>query len=194
MSCLVKEKILFLDIDGVISSLRNSIVGLKYDPVATLMLKKLQDQIGFKIVVSSAQRINHKSATSMLKRIKDVTGVDLVFHEDWRTVSHPTDYLGNLPEGHEETFKDYKAFWKDHLYNVESTENWRGHQIQQWLVDHTDKDIEYVVIDDSFDLFPIPTQRIVHIRYGESTAGMLMDHYDQVLRLFSTVEEDEGNC
>lgn len=185
-----KQRILFLDLDGVISSLRNSIVGLKYDPVATLMLKKLQDQIGFKIVISSAQRINHKSAESIIKRISDVTGVELDLHEDWRTVSHPESPLENLPKNYQHIFKDYRKVWKKYLKTIYCTQHWRGHQIRRWLLDHQNEEIDYVVVDDSFDLFPIPVEKVVRIKYGEQICGLTMDHYDQILKTFGKEEED----
>lgn len=187
-----KQLILFLDVDGVISSLRNSIVGLKFDPVSTLMLKKLQDKIGFKIVVSSAQRINHKSAESFIERIRSVTGVTLDLHEDWRTVSHPDKPLENLPKNHQIIFRDYRKIWgKSYLRTIYTTRYWRGHQIRQWLRDHSDENIKYVVVDDSFDLFPIPIDRVVRIKHGEQICGMQIEHYDQIFKLFGVENEED---
>lgn len=183
-----KQRILFLDIDGVISSIRNAILQLDYDATAVKLLKDLQQRCGFLIVLSSARRKNFETKEEFIKEVFEETGVVLELHDSWRTVSHPTDPLDNLPKRHQVIFKSYRKYWKRYLKTYHDTEYWRGHEVRQWLRDHGENNFEYVVLDDSFDQFPIPVERVVHIQYGESDSGMKVEHYDQVLELFGELE------
>lgn len=183
-----RKRILFLDIDGVISSIRNAILQLGYDVTAVKLLKDLQERCGFLIVLSSARRKHFTSKEDFIKEVFEETGVTLELHDSWRTVSHPTNQLEHLPKRHQVIFKSYRKYWKKYLKTYHDTLYWRGHEIRQWLRDHGEDNYEYVVIDDSFDLFPIPVERIVHIQYGECDSGMKVEHYDRVLELFGEEE------
>lgn len=183
-SLRVKHRILFLDIDGVISSVRNLILQLEYDHTAVALLKDLQEKCGFLIVMSSSRRKHFDNAEAFLKELKEETGLTVELHENWRTPSYSTEPLENLPKGHQVIFKAYRKYWKKYLKTYHDTRHWRGHEIRQWLRDNDESNFEYVVLDDSYDLFPIDPKRIVHINFGESDSGMKIEHYDKVLELF----------
>jgi hypothetical protein len=181
-----KQRIIFLDIDGVISSLRNSILNMNYDPVAVLMLRSLQTECNFKIVVSSARRKLHKSKEAFSDSIYYATNIRLNIHDDWRTVSHVKEPFSQLPDNHESILKEYiDSVWYNSVQVKEDTRYWRGHEIRQWLLDHGEHNFDYLVLDDSFDLYPIPTSNVLRIENGESNAGLLVEHYDFIRKYFN---------
>lgn len=80
------DLICFLDYDGVISSPRAKVAtGWWIDPIATGLLRKLQVEFGFKIVVSSTWRTFQTRSQDVLKQAQ----LFETLHKDWRTNESP---------------------------------------------------------------------------------------------------------
>lgn len=181
-----QSKILFLDIDGVVSSHRNLLIGEEFDVVALKMLEILQREIGFLIVISSTRRKHIKSIADFSKMLSDKYGVCLKFHETWRTATRfKQPDLSKLPAAHARIFKQYvRRFGENAPKKLEDTFTWRGFEIHDWLLNRPEKEIKYLIVDDSMDMFPIDIKHLLRIKYGEELGGLQLKHYDQILEYF----------
>lgn len=187
-------KILFLDIDGVVSSIRNGIVGDDFDLVALKLLEQAQRECGFEIVISSARRQHFKSAEDFLNPIKEV-GVDLKLHERWKTpigYGQLLDLLTNRGEtGQIDEVAARRRYWQLHTSPSPVTK-WRGVEIQQWIMDEIGDSplsayqlLDFLVVDDSCDMFPLDPSHFLHIPKGESICGLQVEHYDYIINYFN---------
>lgn len=173
-------KVLFLDFDGplihTLSLQRNikypSQFPSEFDPKCVNVIKAMQERYGFKVVVSSTIRRNHKSLPEMLEHFKTSNLSDLDYHEHWHTPHAATKvYFG--------TDEDL-CHWTG-LMNVKravlETKYWRGHEIRQWLEAHPEV-TEYLVVDDRPNLYPIPQKNCLWIYNANHFGGMLSTHID----------------
>jgi len=128
----MNDKILFLDIDGVLNSkffykyiFRQDQGHSRLDPYCVILVKKLVDEFSLKIVISSTWRDG-----AMDRLVKELNVNDLVesLHEDWLTpVVRPAC---------------------------------RGKEIDIWLSEHPDVK-EYLIIDDNHNLYDHHMDRFV---------------------------------
>ena len=77
-------KIIFLDIDGVLVSLRTGYAfeTVEWDPIACALIKKLCDLSGYKIVCSSSWRYDPKRTLEYFKK----NGLYEFLHPHWSTL------------------------------------------------------------------------------------------------------------
>ena len=129
-------KILFLDIDGVICSIRSATAfggypwGVNpedmrlFDPVAIALLKKLCNETGCKIVLASTWRMTIGHAE--IAKILELPIID------------STPYLLN--------------------------NRWRGAEIAAWLKEHKEDVEKYAIVDDDDDMNKEQIPFLVHIK------------------------------
>lgn len=116
--------IIFLDIDGVVCTLRShfafddGFLMLSWDIIACQMIRKLCEKYNCKIVISSTWRRNESRCKMYLATFALITHL----HEDWKTIS------------------------------INKKNSIRGDEINAWLKRH--KEIKnYVIIDDDTDFY-----------------------------------------
>lgn len=127
------EKLIFLDCDGVISTLKS---GFHLDPEKLELLGKLLKATDAKIVVSSSWRYHTLEET--LKR----TFKDFPFKDRVVGVTPRLNFSGSQGEWH---------------FNVPE----RGLEIDAYL-ESLNKDVEYVILDDDTDFLWSQKDHFVH--------------------------------
>ena len=132
------RKIIFLDIDGVLNTKfwygqgKKDKYGPTFDPTAVANLKKILDETGADIVISSSWK---SFGLSMLQRM-------------WKYRNLPSKIIDVTPD----CLDDEMLLHVD-LDNVDLLYN-RGCEIKVWLKKH-EKDIShYVILDDVKDILP----------------------------------------
>lgn len=185
----METAILFLDIDGVVSSSRNLVTGTKFDQVALKLIEKLQKKYNFQIVLSSSHRKHIRNIIEWVTAIEKDYGVCLNIHPNWRTVTGMSSMVDEYDASH-----DNRDYWM-HLNKLtdpdsltkETTFYWRGWEIQQWLNEYEKENgckPIYACIDDSRDLYPIPYSHFVHVDQGEMYS-LQLSHYDALNAVFN---------
>lgn len=204
-------KVLFLDIDGVLSHVCQRYAeddGYldKMDRYLLKNLAKVQQECGFKIVVSSTWRIG-RTKEEMEEVFKD-NGSVLDLHDDWATTTkEPYTYeeiQGSEGELKKKTdnyttryiTKLYSATYLNKFCTIEQItelqnktfdselKDQRGLQIYKWLEEHPEVDC-YLVVDDSSDMFMIPRDNFLHVKDGEMTNGLNMYQFNRIKNHFS---------
>ena len=127
-------KIIFLDFDGVITTLRTQ---WELDDEKMALVRRICDETGAKIVISSTWRWGSLETT-----LKKIFGKD---YDD----SH---YLLNTGTVIDITTRD-RSFIKDWIV--------RGHQIQKWLDEHPEVE-NYIILDDDSDMLPEQKSHFIH--------------------------------
>ncbi len=147
MSKLTPLKIIFLDIDGVLNTSRAHIAfeSSKWDPVGVAILKRVCEETGAKLVISSVWR------GSM---------------ESWIHAHQLLDAVGLGKEGLCSGHLGLK--WSDDT-EVHRTEpghdNPRGEKIQKWI-DTWNPD-EYAILDDDRDMLSSQAKHFAHVNGHE---------------------------
>lgn len=148
------EKIIFLDIDGVLNHAGCTESIYEHDPLCVAQLNRITDVTGAKIVISSTWRLGKKS--EWIKERLGITGL----------VIGITPYL----------CKKNEKGWEDHLE--------RGKEIQAWLDQYNQdlkqecKVTEFVIIDDDRDMCEL-IDRLVQTDYMEG--GLTKEIADRVI-------------
>lgn len=185
-----QRRVLFLDFDGVVRSFRNFIVDMDFDVVALKMIEKLQKECGFKIVISSTDRIIIKDIEKFRQSLIADYGVTLNFHKRWRTPTLRNPHLIRMDANAQKYMKHWSKEMSVEIapdyYNIRF---WRGFQIQAWLnaeFDDVGEETDYLVLDDSRDMFPLKPKSVILVKKGESRGGMQLRHYDNIWGYFSS--------
>lgn len=168
------NRVAFLDMDGVmihvLSTRRHCNNPTKYptevDKNCVDVLLRLQQQHGFKIVLSSSMRKIYKTKEEFLETYAGSGLEQLVFHEDWKT----PHYSNKIYEGTEQSLQDWTRRMSKPC-EVDQTQYWRGHEIMAWLEAHPDVN-QFVVFDDSPDMYPLADEQVVWVRHGLQDGGL----------------------
>ena len=203
MNGQLKPVIIFLDLDGVLSSVRNLVIKEEFDPIAirllAMLLGKFTDQLNIQFVLHSSRRIlkeyDTKEKVELLLN-QHLTGHDFkfVFHTDHRVQTVKYKRLDEIQDQHiptvsESITKTYTVYF-DKVIDAQGNitdqlkshfKHFRGWFIFDWLLRNEYKG-DYCVIDDSFDLFPLSAEHVIHIKHGESICGFNLDAYDALER------------
>ena len=148
-----KQKVIFLDFDGVICTGRQAIASGErgvisgLDPVALGFLDRVCRDFGAKIVISSTWR--HGDKRRNFYEIFGCAGfisLAKAIHENWATPSLP--------------------------------DKSRGHEIEQWLCENECGN--YLILDDDSDMLDYQKPFFVNT---DSMNGMLAEHYIKALEL-----------
>ncbi len=142
-------KVIFLDIDGVLITLKNTLSGAAnteneqddrniFDEAAVANLNRLLEETGARLVVTSSLRLRHSISQIIL--ILEAGGV-----------VHPP-VIGVTP----------------FVIDNKNNSGQRGREILMWLSENSYVD-DYVVVDDCGpeELSDIPPERIIHTNYQD---------------------------
>ena len=142
------KKILFLDIDGVLNTKwwytqmdRNTPrdkYGYAFDPRAVANLKKIVEETGADIVMSSSWK------SMGLSQMKEM----------WSVRNLPGNIIDITPDYLSESLLNSDLNNDEVLYE-------RGCEIKGWLSLHKDEAIHYAILDDMDDILPEQQQRFV---------------------------------
>ena len=146
--------IIFLDIDGVLTSARTwyaldrhygGMIWRALDPIAVGLINGFCKDYKYQIVISSSWR-THPDCWSDLK--KGGLNMNLI-HSDWRTTSEQKSWM-------------------------------RGYEIEAWLKRNNKLDTKYIILDDDQDFLPEQKPRLV---LTNSDNGLMMDDYRKMRNL-----------
>lgn len=182
MTFLTTNKIIFLDFDGVLNSVRSVVADQKcvnavrvkydilaghkihsgFDPIAVKLIKEIVRRTGARIVVSSAWR----KAIS-LRDIRDI------FHGEF-----------GWPDGDDELI----------IATTGSSDNGhRGTEIQNWIDAYTVdvRNFQYIIIDDSYDFHDHQMKRFIQT---DPYNGISYQDYSKALTLFGAEQDALGDA
>lgn len=175
-------KLIFLDVDGVLNSVRSMVAWHKewkatighfdseypysgrrhilrnhIDEVAVMLMNRITDTSGAKYVISSAHR-KHIPA--------DMDGV-----RDLRKM--------------QEYFSGFGLTGEVIGYTPATASSFRGTEIESWLLDHRDLDItHYVIVDDSSDMLAEQLEK--HFVHTNAANGLSYDNFKQILTILDS--------
>lgn len=157
----MKQKVIFLDIDGVLNSHRSwmaynhldldeveKINKHELDPVAVGNLHRIITETGSRVVISSAWRITHS-----LEQFRDIF-----------------EYYG------------WEREWVIDVTPRDPERAHRGTEIEMWMMEHVKdfQNFKYAIIDDDSDMLDYQKSRFVQTEYSD---GLLFKHYQKLSEL-----------
>jgi len=161
-------KIIFLDIDGVLNTIRSYYATGSQETWDAIACKYLQVLLKYnndlRIVVSSTWRYSNDCLG-----IFKYNGFDTsMFHKHWRTpIMSPEEKLG----------LEAKSFKEKAV---------RGIEIQRWLSDERHSDVtHYCIIDDDDDMLPEQEKHFVQVPAYDGILYSHMDRINNILELQS---------
>lgn len=178
----MKNKIIFLDFDGVINSVRSVVADQKcvnalnakhailagntivsgFDPVAVKLIQQIMRKTDAYIVVSSAWR-----------RAITLNDIRQIFHTEFGWPGGEDERIigvtGRRDDGH------------------------RGTEIQEWIDDHTVgiRNFQYIIVDDSYDFHDYQHKRFIQT---DPYNGFSYEDYGKALELLGAEEDPLGNA
>lgn len=166
------NKILFLDIDGVLNTERQhdhcveagaayvDNFGYAFDPVAVANLKKIVDETGADIVISSSWKFWGLSTMQKLWARRDLSGqvIDITPNtvSDELLLSVDLSFM-ELPAG-------------------------KGSEIKEWLSDNGNQVTHYAILDDVPDMLP---EQQSHFVQTDPRVGITEDDADKVISILT---------
>lgn len=137
-------KVLFLDFDGVICTIRSSAAIKEHglmtylDPIALGLIQRVVVEYGYSVVISSSWRHRYKKLEDfrLIFLVAGVQGIADALHPDWCTPKFSND-------GHE-----------------------RGYEIRDWLNAHPEVE-SYLIIDDERDMLTEQMGRFVYVKSSQ---------------------------
>lgn len=164
-------KVIFLDIDGVLNN--------EYS----------ESRCGKYIGIDDDK-------VELLKQIVDKTGAIIVLSSTWRL---GTTRYGQSLEHHHEYMNEKLGKYGLGIYDVtpelSQYGDLRGKEINIWLQEHKDLNIEsWIVLDDEFFLdFNLPQYDIldhwVKTDYYDSEGGLSQEHVDKAVKILNLVKD-----
>ena len=174
----MKHRIIFLDFDGVLNSVRTATAEQRVQRTTHVqhnvtMGRKVDS--GFDII-----------AVKLLWRIIEKTDAYIVISSSWRKNLN----LASLRAIFSSEF-DWPSGAEQRIIGVTggSARGHRGTEIQNWIDDHTVgiKNFQYVILDDSADMLDHQFPRFVQT---DAYEGFLYKDYKKVLALFQIDDEE----
>lgn len=168
----MKQKIIFLDFDGVLNSVRSAIADGHY--ITTLNAK---NSILMGTPTSGFDRIAVNLIHSLMKR----TGAYIVVSSAWRKTFSLRDireiFHNEFGWSHEEVTESIIG-----VTGISDSQS-RGDEIQNWIDEHTVgiNNFQYIIIDDGYDFHDHQYKRLVQTDPYE---GFLYKDYVKALGLF----------
>ncbi|QDJ96453.1 hypothetical protein Xoosp13_267 [Xanthomonas phage Xoo-sp13] len=178
----MKKKIIFLDFDGVINSVRSVVADQKcvnalqakhailaghkiasgFDPVAVKLIWQICNKLDAYIVVSSAWR-----------KAININDIRKIFHTEFGWSSGPDERIIGVTGRHDNGF--------------------RGDEIQAWIDSHTVgiTNFQYIIVDDSYDFHDHQHKRFIQT---DPYNGFSYENYSKALELFGSEEDPLGNA
>ena len=161
------RKIIFLDIDGVLSprwwnsDKQSDNYGCLFDAKAVANLAKIVEETDAEIVISSSWKDMGLVELQNMWRDRDLPG---------KIVDITPDYMSD------ELLLKEDSSNMDYLYE-------RGSEIQGWLLLHGDDVSRYVIIDDMDDILP---EQQSHFLQTDPEFGITNDDVKKVVHLLNT--------
>ena len=158
----IYDKIIFLDIDGVLNNLGLNFAyeskWVEADPISVLLVSRLIKEAGAKVVISSSWRIGCKDVEAFRYRMMN----------EWKERLNDADLSGIL----------------DNVVDLTPSLNHagriRGQEIKSWLDDHPVT--SYVILDDDSDMLPEQKPFFVQTKFID---GFRMEHYWRALKILA---------
>ena len=163
----MKRKIIFLDIDGVLSprwwdsDKQSDNYGRLFDAKAVANLSKIIEETEADIVISSSW--------------KNIGLVEL--QNMWRDRGLPGKLVDITPD-----YMSDEILLKEDSANVDYLYE-RGSEIQGWLLLHGDDVGRYVIIDDMDDILP---EQLSHFVQTDPEVGITNDDVKKIVHLLNT--------
>lgn len=190
------DKIVFLDYDGVLCHIFASWTqedeidwdDNAFDIMILKALAKAQREIGFKFVCCS--RAHGESTKEDQEARFKAFGVDLEFHDDFRTPCRHSLTMAMYDNGELFTHSssDPTVGHEDYLSKGTPSEwlsKYRGFEILDWLQRHPEITRDnYVILDDEGDMYPLDRNNLILIKDGEMRSGFTMIHLEQLYKHF----------
>lgn len=188
------QRIIFLDYDGVICHQMSrytipeseDIYSGEYLDITKLRaLKRIQELTGALFVTCSAAHTRESKEEQ--ERIIASYGVNLEFHEDWAVPR------GQFPSQalHDQIVAGPRYALRFEQFPDMADAPWatvsiqRGMHILEWLHNHPEiRPENFLILDDSSDMYPIPQWNHVWVKYGEHKGGFDFDHCLEIFRKF----------
>ncbi len=180
--------IAFLDLDGVtihaLSTRRHVEDPIEFtsemDPACIDRLLKFQEKYNLTFVISSSVRKLHKTFESLCSNYPGSGIEKLNIHTDWKTPHYAQSRVGS-----QESLEHWCKIMGRPV-EEDSTQFWRGHEIQAWLEEHPGTQ-KFLAIDDSPDFYPLKVSNCLWIRHGLAEGGIGFYHPRLVDHTFETV-------
>lgn len=190
----MSDRIVFLDYDGVLChrliawlDRSEGYFNQGHDKTVIRTLARLQRDIGFKFV--SCSRAHTEPTRKEQEAVFYKYGHHLDFHAD-----HAVPYKTDITESqYQEIYLPRVGDPLDYYDSPHYTEPipwerlvWhRGFNIQSWLNAHPEiGSSDYLVLDDSSDMYPLPKENHILIRDGEMTGGLNMHQVLAIYKFF----------
>ena len=164
------DKVIFLDIDGVLNTKwwytqmdRNTPkdkYGYAFDPRSVANLKKILDETGAEIVISSSWK------SFGISELEDM----------WQDRGLPGKLIGITPNSVSDEMLLNADLDHMELFHI------RGMEIKEWLDKHGKKVSHYVIIDDMDNFLP---EQISHFVQTDPEVGISEDDVDKAVRLLN---------
>lgn len=166
------RKILFLDLDGVLNTARwhrqadrhalQDKYGYKFDPSAVANLKKILDETGAVIVISSSWKC---MGLATLQRM-------------WKDRNLPGEVVDITPNSIGDELLLHADLEKMGLLSI------RGQEIKEWLMLHGKDVSNYVIFVDMNDILP---EQEPHFVWIDPEEGVTKDNAEQVIMILNNV-------
>ena len=169
---MISRTVLFLDIDGVLCTLRSHFAmqnpgGLNdaWDMTSCMMIRRLCEKYKMAIVISSTWRVNR---AEVLQQYMSIHQLDSFLYGE---INRSGNYYGVYP-------KD-KTEWTtpNHIGRF------RGKELEMWLCAHPEVE-RYVIVDDDSDFHDYQKPNFVHTSWD---LGLLDKEADQLITLLNGV-------
>ena len=164
------DKVIFLDIDGVLNTncwytqmngnTPKDKYGYTFDPRSVANLKKILDETGAEIVISSSWK------SFGISELEDM----------WQDRGLPGKLIGITPNSVSDEMLLNADLDHMELFHI------RGMEIKEWLDKHGKKVSHYVIIDDMDNFLP---EQISHFVQTDSEVGISEDDVDKAVRLLN---------
>ena len=170
------KKILFLDIDGVLNTKwwytqmdRNTPkdqYGYAFDPKTVANLKRIVEETGADIVISSSWKCMG------LSQMEDM----------WEERNLPGKIIGITPNSVSDEMLLNADIDSIELFHI------RGEEIKEWLAMHGKRISNYAIIDDMDNMLPEQQSHFVHTN---PEVGITENDADRIITILKTKNNDE---
>jgi len=167
------QKILFLDIDGVLNTALwygpkdnkapKDKWGYTFDPMSVANLKRIVDETGAEIVISSSWKC---IGLPMLRRM-------------WKARKLPGRIIDATPD----CMCDEGMLNMDVDFDLIDIGASRGYEIREWLSRHGEQVSHYAILDDMYEMLP---EQQSHLVMTDSETGITDEDADRVIEILNS--------
>lgn len=155
-----KDRIIFLDIDGVVNTLQ---IDIKPFPGKE---NKHFDGFYYDLCYNNDGRVSNRQAVMWLNKLCIETGAKIVISSTWRYCERPGEYTTEECLRNTGLLLEIEIIGKTPVMSGHI----RGDEINQWLIDHYGNnllDVSFVILDDDADMGNLIECLVqTHVDYG----------------------------